>query len=351
MKILLCEAAADGHRRIYMENLAALPFEVFCIGPENVGVPADHYIPWDAEDKLREPKNYKKWCALIAKCVKEHGIDLVHLLDGDTVMRHMGRRLAFGKARLVITYHHFFGGLLRRISYRLMTRRATAVAHTESIVKNLKAAGVRRVKCIPYPSFEFEKTASADPKTCRAFFGIPDDTPVIGIVGALTAYKNILPFLSAMQGCTANFRILICGAESSVSAEQIEEAISPYRARVHTLLRRLTDEEYRAGIVASDIIFSLYGPEFDGASGPLIDGVCAKKMILASSHGSLGELARGSHLGYTADATSPADMQAAAERAIADCRSFSYDGAANTYRESLDPRLFAKAYQSLYESL
>lgn len=353
MRVLLSERNLDGHRKTYMKWLVTADegAEYFCLTPENIGMDAEHYIPLETVGKDRSFRAYLHWIARMRAAVREKQIDVLHILDGDSIMRYFGIGFAtLGVKRIIITYHHFFPGLARKISYRMMCRgkTRTCVAHTESVRHSLLALGIKRVELCVYPAFNFDRIASLDPLQCRQRLGIPKDVPTIGVVGGMSAYKNIVPFLETMQNCQADFRLLICGKESDVSAEVIQRATASYADKVTLILRHMSDEEYQQAIVASDIIFCIYSHVFDGASGPLTDGVCARKMILSCRHGSLGQIVTRNHLGVTAECEDRVEILTQAEYAISQARHFQYDEVANRYRACLMPSTFQNTYRGIY---
>ncbi|MBQ7866770.1 MAG: glycosyltransferase family 4 protein [Clostridia bacterium] len=351
-KILFCEKNFSGHRRTYLANLAKLDgFETFVYAPENIGMDAEHFFSYAGSQTLKTAKAYLYWIREIRKIVAEKQIDVVHILDGDSLMRFFGIGFQWlGAKKLVITYHHFFDGKLRQISYRMMSagRNTVCVVHTNSVRQQLCQMGVENIEVCQYPAFDYECFAQRDSVSSREYFSLPSDKPVIGIVGGMTRYKNIIPFLNIMKKCKTPFHLLICGSESDVSKEEIEAAVQPYAENVTMQIRHLSQEEYQSAIVASDIIYSLYGKEFDGASGPLTDGVCAGKMILSCDHGSLGEIVRENELGVIADCDDEEDMLRRTEEALRVGRGFAYTGKASKYAEELKPEVFADRYRIIY---
>lgn len=353
MKLLLCERSLSGHRRNYIQWLSAIQgIDFYFYGPENLGFPPDRFYKFEQTGSMKSFSGYAKWIRQIRRIVKDNRIDSVHIADGDSIMRFFGYGLhSFGKARVIITYHHFFTGTARRISYRMMNagRSHCCVVHTDTLLSEMKKIGVGNVIHCDYPSFDFDLFSAMDPAECRRRFGLADDIPVIGIIGGMTAYKRIIPFLLLMRKCGADFRLLICGRPSDISEQNISEAVAPYKEKVHTLLRPLSDEEYKAAVAASDIIYCLYGREFNGASGPLTDGVCCRRMILSCDHGSLGEITAQNHLGVTADVTDGEDILQKTEAALRQALDFQYDEKAEAYREQLNPEHFLETYKMIYE--
>lgn len=352
MRVLLAERALDGHRKTYMEWLSKIDgAEMFVLAPQNVGVEESHFFRFDSGTAGKSCKAYLGWIFQMRRIVMENQIDVVHILDGDSITRYFGAGFRYiGAKRIVITYHHFFQGYLRKLSYRMMCygKSRTCVGHTDAVCRALKKSGISNVAQCAYPAFEFRSIESKNPSVCKRKFGLSEEVPVIGIVGGMNKYKNIVPFLNTIRDCSASFQLLLCGKVGDVTLEEILQAVEPYKERVKLVLRTLTDEEYQEAIVASDIIYCLYGHDFDGASGPLTDGVCAKKLILSCKHGSLGEIVTQNLLGITAECDDRKDMLEQTELAISSAKKFKYSDTANRYRENLNPGRFIEKYRTIY---
>lgn len=351
-KILLCERDLDGHRESYIKWLASISTdEMYVFAPKNVGVGSDHFILLEDGMKGRQLRCYWQWMKAIRKIVRENQIDIVHFLDGDSIMRFFGLGFDWiGAKRVIITYHHFFEGFTRRISYHMMNRMqsATSVVHTNNVQTELRKAGIKNAVVCQYPAFEFDSISKRELAECKEYYHLSQDIPVIGIVGCISRYKNIVPFLNAMKLCKEQFHLLICGSTDDVSEEEIRDAIAPYAEKTTTIIRHLSEEEYKDAIVASDIIYCIYGHEFNGASGPLTDGVCAEKMILACAHGSLGEIVRQNQLGFVASCDDETAMRNQTERALSQVKTFRYGERATAYRAGLEPSLFQKVSAEIY---
>ena len=353
MKVLLCERCFKGHRRIYMEWLAKTPeIEFYCYAPENIGVEDSHFFRCEESNDLKSLKTYLKWISGIKKIVKEKKIDIVHVLDTDSIMRFFGLGFENGKSvKYIFTYHHFFEGSFRKVSYRMISgkKNRTSVVHTESVRDSLNDYGIKNVELCQYPAFQFERIDAKDAVLCKEKWGVPKNIPTIGIVGGMNRYKNILEFLKVLSECQEEFHLLICGKEGDVTKEQLMEHTKDFSSQVTMDIRRLEEDEYENAIAASDIVFCIYGLEFDGASGPLTDGVCAKKMIIASDHKSLGQIVNDHCLGYTADCTKNSEIKECVEQALKTIGVFRYNEKAKAYRESLTPEGFGKKYKKIYE--
>lgn len=351
-RILLCERSLVGHRKTYLKWLASISdTEMFVYAPKNIGIDSNRFIPMAENLVGRGVVQYWCWIKSIRRIVQENRIDAVHILDGDSIMRFFG--LGFGRIgakHIIITYHHFFEGLSRKLSYHMMNRvkGSVSVVHTENVREKLTKIGVKHVAVCQYPAFEFESIADRDPVACKERYQLHQDIPVIGIIGGMCRYKNIIPFLTAMKKCNSPFHLLICGSASDISEEEILEAVEPYSEKVTAMIRHLSEEEYKDAIVASDIIYCIYGHEFNGASGPLTDGVCAEKMILSCAHGSLGEIVSNNHLGFIAECTDKEQIIGQTNLALQKAKDFLYDEHAQCYRENISVKSFLTTYQKIY---
>lgn len=354
MKVLLVERSMVGHRKTYLENLYNIEgIEFFVFAPENFGVDDKHFYKYGFAENKANFSNYFKWTKKINSIVKKEKIDIVHILDGDSIMRWFGFGLHRNKSsKVLITYHHFFPGFLRKISYKMMCRKGNAcVAHTDSVKESLEAYSLSNVYKCEYPAFDFEKLSSLNKNQCKIDCNVPLETPTIGIVGGLCKYKNILQFLKVLQKLDDDFYVLISGKDSDITVSEIKDVISTYSDKVMLNIKRLTDEEYHKSIAASDIIFCIYGYDFDGASGPLTDGVCAQKMILSCNHGSLGNIVRQNSLGFTAICDDETDILNKTKAALNEVSQYKYNKEANNFRDKLKPAMFKDCYKMIYNDL
>jgi len=354
MKVLLCERNFDGHRKTYLECLSKNEeLDVYVFAPENVGVDQARFFKYNNLLDNKKIKTYIKWIKDINEIVKSNNIDIVHILDGDSIMRFLGLGFSTIRAtRLIITYHHFFSGIYKRLSYKLMCfqNNRTVVVHTNSVKKEMENIGINNVVCCEYPVFNFYNISHKDKKICRKIFGLNENEIVIGIVGGLCNYKRILSFLAILQQCNLKFQLLIAGLPGDIELNDIIEVIKPYKERVKLVIRKLSDEEYEQAIMACDIIYCLYGKEFNGASGPLADGVCCQKIILSCKHGSLGEIVENNELGYCANVDDCNDVLNKTYMAIESAGKFQYSKKALIFMESLKPEYFLKKYYNVYLS-
>ncbi len=350
VRVLLCERSVSGHRMGYMRALTGIKdVHFFVVAPKNPGVLEEDFFCCGSVKQPKSIKAYRTWIKQIKQCVRDWKIDIVHFLDGDSIMRFFG--LGFHGIyanKIVITYHRYFDGLFRRISYACMCRHNIAVCHSEFVRNNLLKIGLKTVTECEYPAFSYVKLNSMNPQECKTALKIPLDVPVMGIVGGISKYKNILPFLHALRKVNSEFHILLAGKLVDIKQCEIEEAIEPYRDHVTWINRVLSDMEYNQSIVASDIIYCIYTKEFNGSSGPLTDAVSAKKMVLASNHGTIAELTEKYQVGYTVDCDNENEIIQCTEKILEKFPGFSYTHFAEEYRKSLNPEVFLEKYGKVY---
>lgn len=353
MKVLLCERVFSGHRKTYLQGLTQISgVEFFSYAPENAGVEQERFFQYNTQVNPKSFIGYYSWIKQIRQIVKQNQIDVVHFLDGDSLMRFFGLGMhSLGTQKVIITFHHFFVGFLRKISYRIMSsgKGHISVVHTRTLQEKFRENHIKNVEHCEYPAFDCIQLEELNTIDCKEKWGLDTTVPVIGIVGGMAEYKNIVPFLKVMQKCRKPFQLLIGGRLVDIEEGAIRTEVKSYDNRTILVLRSLSIEEYREAIMASDIVYCLYGKGFDGASGPLTDGVCGKKMILASNHGSLGQIVMDYHVGITADVDDEADILRVVNTALENAMSFEYDEKAEEYRRRIHIEGFRSTYKAIYE--
>lgn len=352
MKVLICEKSFKGHRKNYFEYLSSIDgIEIFGYGPENIGLDKGHFFKYDGKNNKYNIVLYLKWIGNIRKIVKEYNIELVHILDADTIMYFCGIGFSTIPAKILLTYHHFYDVYYKKMTYHFMLRRAWGVVHTDRIKEEFEEIGINKIYVCNYPAFCYDILQKYNVASEKRRWNIDLSIPTIGIIGALNDYKNINEFLSIIRGSEKQFQVFIFGGICQIDEKELRHNISMLADKAVTYIKRPNDEEYLSAIVASDIIFCIYNKSFDGASGPLTDGVCTNKMILSCNHGSLGKIVSEHHLGYCADSENRLDILNKTEMAVEHLSSFSYDDTANAYKERLMPYHFRETYRHIYLEL
>ena len=343
MKIMYVDTSVYGHHLIYLNNLLRMTLtESFSVLPIQEGnvVGRCYRIP---EPAIRTFSGYRKWIKELKKIALEEHPDIIHFLDGDSIMRYFGWGLSgFRSSKVVITFHHFFSGKLREISIKCMLGQAeVGIFHTEEIAKKVREFGCQKVRCISYPCFfdvPMEKGT-----------GYKNNPPVLLALGGTRYEKGLDLLLEALNSIKVPFKLIIAGGVTDFDEKFVERAIRHYSSNVECNLRGLTDEEVVAYMQRSDVIVLPYRKIFDGASGPMCDGVYLGKAILGPSHGSLGNLIQRHHVGYTFESEDIHDLIRGLNTVLNN--SFVYDETAIKYQESLQSKIFRDSYFKLYEQI
>lgn len=346
MKIMYVDASIDGHHRSYLKALLEAAeeerVEAFAVLPEfEKTVNGKCYsIP---KSKIRTFSGYWMWMKQLKKIAEDEKPDILHLLDGDSIMRYFGWGFSgFRQCKTVITFHHLFSGRLRTISMKNMLRQMdVGVFHTEEIASKVKGDGCKNVFCIPYPCFLNTSLKEED--------GYKNHPPVLLALGGTRYDKGLDVLLEALKFVTMSFQLTIAGREEDFDRQFIEEKTRTYVDSVNLKLDFLTEEEVLEQLQCSDIIVLPYRRIFDGASGPMCEGVYLGKTIVGPNHGSLGRLILQYHVGYTFASEDAVELGKCLNKALN--QPFVYDETAKGYQESLRPEFFKRSYMELYKRL
>lgn len=343
MKVMYVDTSVYGHHLIYLNNLLQIsPSESFAVLPVKEGNVAGRCRKI-SEPTIRTFSGYRKWIKELIKIAVEEEPDIIHFLDGDSIMRYFGWGLSrFRSSKVVITFHHFFPGKLREISMKCMLGQArTGVFHTEEIIKKVRKFGCQNVRCISYPCF---LNISIEKGT-----GYKNNPPVLLALGGTRYEKGLDLLLEALNSIKLPFRLIIAGGVTDFDEKFVERAVQSYRSNVECNLSGLKDEEVVAYMQHADVIVLPYRKIFDGASGPMCDGVYLGKAILGPNHGSLGDLIQKHHVGYSFESEDVDDLIKGLNRILS--TSFVYDEVAAEYQKSLRPEIFRNSYLTLYEQI
>lgn len=355
MKTLYVDAILDGHHIAYMSALANYNSlkESCIIVPEKVEACdcKQYYYPKFTIEKGF--LHYLKWLLYVRKIAKQENADIIHFLYGDLFYKYLGVGLKiFKKYKTVITFHQFRregikGGIKDIIFKKIMNSIDYGVVHTELLLNDIKKLGIENIEHIEYP--KFDNCANISKQAALNHFKIPNNTLVLGFIGIIYDYKGLDLLLEALKDVHEPFHLLISGKPYSFDSAYIIEHSKIYKDKVTMLLKYLSDEELSMSFHACDILMLPYKKSFDGASGPLCEGVWLKKTIIGSNHGSLGYLIKKNNLGITFETENVNDLT----RAISDALNakFKWNEDAEKYRLSLTPERFLKDYQMLYENL
>ena len=352
MKILAIDTAIDGHHIAYLNEIVeGCECEFTIVLPEKTNAFLDNrvllYSPVDLVHK--DFRSYIKWMRELSEIAKKEKPDIVHFLYGDVFYKYFGLGLGFfDDLPLLITLHWIRPGILQHISLKNFCKKADrVVVHSEYLLHELQKMSINNGVHIEYP--QFKRPAEVTISEAKKYWDLSSDIPVILSLGNTRFDKGIDILIEALNKVNCNFQLLIAGKAENFDEKYISEHTSKFAIKPSVNLRYLSDEEVDLAIVASDIVALPYRYSFNGASGPLGEGVWHKKCIIGSNHGNLGAEINNNDLGYTFKTEDPDSLAQVLDRALT--QSFIIDEKYMTYRSRLDPALFVKEYKKLYNEL
>lgn len=342
MKILFVDDMLWGHHVPYLKALADSNFyESIVLIPEKVpGLASEQIVYEKLSFDTKKVLDYIECMRFIENQAQEKKVDIIHFLNGDKIMRYFG----FGMGRLsrnwevVITFHHFFSGLLRKVSYQLMSAHRMVVVHTDCFYTKMKHYHICNVNQIEYPSFLGKEKLNIE----------HSKIPMIGMYGATRYEKGLDILLEALKKVKADFRLRIAGMEGDFPQPEIEKMCASFKDKVFLDMRFLTEEELENYWNHTDLVVLPYRINFDGASGQLTEGVSRGLPIIGPNHGSLGNIIQKNHLGKVFQTENADDLAKVIEEILES--GFSYDNVAREYQKHMSPDRFCEEYYVLYGS-
>lgn len=293
------------------------------------------YLPHEDIAGLK-PFAYLRFVKRVKKLVQKEKPDVVHFLDGNPLVNYMGLGLGFlKKYKTVITYHLYFGGKRKELGHKRLAKLSHSVVHTKELATFFTRFG--DVTHIEYPNFLMcESNAQGRKGNILA-------------LGQTRYEKGLDLLLEALKGVKEEFTLTVAGAVGAFDEAYIKEHTKEYADKVDYKLRYLSEEEVHEVLQTCSVVALPYRKSFDGASGPLTEGVGYRKCIVCPNGGSIGEIVKEHHLGYTFEGENVPSLQTALEQALAS--SFTYDEKAEAYRTFLSPERFRHEYADLYKRL
>lgn len=343
MKIMYVDASTDGHHLTYLNYLLqAASSSSFAVIPKD-GEKVRGRVREISIQGIRSLGDYGDWMKKLRTIAKEEKPDIIHFLDGDTMMRNFGRELSrFKDSGIVITFHHLFEGKARELSMKRMLKYAdSGVFHTEEIRRRIEKLGCGNTECVPYPCF-LDVPMGESGK-------YQNNPPVLLALGGTRYDKGLDILLEALQQTEKQFRLVIAGKPEDFDEEFIQQRTESYRDNVKYCLHFLSDEEVRGFLMEADIIVLPYRKIFDGASGPMCEGIYLGKTIVGPDHGSLGKIIRQSHTGYVFESENVDKLASCLNYALH--HPCFYDLEARKAQQELRPELFTERYMRIYEKV
>lgn len=348
MKVLLVDTKTTGHHIPYAKSLE-----------EHIEYEAIYFLPnivSDIKNKQIIMKNkpesilgYLRWIYEIYKVAKTEGVNVIHFLYGDILYRYFGIGLGIlKKFKVIVTFHQIRRSKLRDLSRKLIFNKIDyGVVHTQSLKTTLINENINNVKQIEYP--QLVNIPKVNQKDAQKFFGIEDETIVIGSIGGTRYDKGLDLLLEALKLVDREFKLLIAGRAESFSEQFIKDKTVTYKNKVISYIKFLNEDELSLSLNAVDIIVLPYRYIFDGASGPLSEGIWLRKAIIGPNHGSLGEIIRTNNLGLTFESENINDLATIITTMI-DNR-YVWNEVSEEYRKKISVENFRSKYHKLYLNL
>lgn len=348
MRILLIETKITGHHLPYAQKLGEIEkCEIkYLISEKCDDIDKDQIIMKNQPNSFRE---YLLWLKEIKEVAINNNIDVIHFLYGDILYRFFGLGLyKLKKFKVLATFHQIRRSVLRDFSRKLIFNKIDCgIVHTNAIKELLNRLDIKNVKHIEYP--QFSELPIKDKIEARKFFGIEGENIVIGAIGGTRTDKGLDLLLESLKYVDRKFNLLIAGKEQDFTENFIEEKTREYREKVTKYIKFLDDNELNLALNAVDIIVLPYRKCFDGASGPLAEGVWIRKTIIGPNHGSLGEIITSNCLGYTFESENVENLTKVIINSI-DNR-YEWTEKAEKYRDKLNVRTFKYEYENIYNNL
>ena len=313
---------------------------------ESSQIPGIHHIISEARFGTKNICEHLQWMKNVKKIYKQVQPDVIHFVWGDSFYCMMGIGFLWLKGKnAIITFHQVRKSWLHKLSIKIYSKLfKTLVVHTDSLLVELKNLGIRNIRKIEYPNFR--KIDVIDKKIAKKKLGIETDAPVLLSIGGTRKDKGLDLLLLALQEVNAPFFLLVAGAEQNIKRGEIKEKSKSYERQTKVIMKYLSNDELNLCYSAADIIVLPYRFEFDGASGPLAEGVGYGKVIVGSNHGSLGRLIRDHHIGRCFKTEDVGDMKKVIEEVL--LTPIQYDNMAQKYQEELNVEYFMRQYEKIY---
>lgn len=349
LKILFVDISLRGHRIPYIKALAERNSTSVALLPEiNDCIPCKQIVMQSGYDKKRNFGAYIKWIAEIRRLCKEENIDLVHFLCGDVLYRFFGIGLGSIACPIIVTYHHMQFSRVRNVSIkRIFKHSHKGIVHTEHLLQRLKRIGIENAQTINYPIFSSDLLINKN--DAKNEFGLPQNIYSLVALGGTQRYKGLDILLEALKMVKYPFQLLIAGRAVDFDEDYIKEHTKDYAESVTYILRRVSDAEFSAAAAAADIVVLPYRFEFDGASGPMIEGIWNRKFIIGAEHGSMGNIIRTYNLGRTFKTEDSEDLAKVLDAVLSS--KIEWSDEAENYRKTLTAEEFLDRYSSLYETI
>ncbi len=231
----------------------------------------------------------------LAKIIKENGINIVHARSRAPAWSAYWAAQKTG-AVFLTTYHGTYGlgwfGI-KKLYNRVMTYGKLVIAISEHIKKHIMSEykvpedKIRLIhRCVNLDNFNPEKVTQERIIKAVADFNIPEDRPVISLIGRVTPWKGQALLLEALSKIrNQDFCCLIVGSDQGRTAysDKLKELVKTYHLEDKV---QFIDHSFDipALLMISDVVLSTaLEPEAFGRAA--IEGQAMGKIVIASNIG------------------------------------------------------------------
>jgi glycosyltransferase involved in cell wall biosynthesis len=230
------------------------------------------------------------------------------------------------------------------------------VVQTEALACEWRnEVGEAAVRCIPVVTDD-QPVAAGDPHECRRLLSLPDDKPIIAVIGCMAPQKGYIELLRAVQGTEKRFRILLIGDTPGWVTPNPDEVAEECGWADHTIFRNrfVPDSIWPTLFGAIDAVALLYR-EANASSGILSFCHQYGVPVVATRFGEIGSKVHAENLGATADPANPQEVLAAIDQVLSRKRRRTSErrasGAAHKTGSELSWAEVAAAHLRLYEEV
>jgi glycosyltransferase involved in cell wall biosynthesis len=328
-----------------------------------INLPSMHRMPslWN------DYRSYKQLCAI----VKEINPDVVH--THGTKPGLLGR-LAANKWKVPIIIHTYHGHIFHSYFNKLISSGIVLIEKYlakksnyiiaisnflySEIIDKYKIATAEKVIMIPLglDLSAFAKDAEQKRIQFRNQYHIAENEFAIGIVGRITAVKNMTMFIDVIERLKADKRIKFLiigdGDEKQKLIEALDEYKIPYttnenNSRTHVIFTSWLLEMDKV-MLGLDILCLTSLNE--GTPVSIIEAMAAQKPIVATNAGSVSEIVKHDENGLVAENNNVDTFVTAIERLIASpemCKKMGINGQALVY-SLFDPKMASQKIAQVY---
>lgn len=341
MKVLYCDIVLDGHHKSYLKTLSDHQEKCITVIPQK-------------EEGIRNQmivhyKDYYTYTRRLLALMADTKCDSIHFVYGDCFLRQLFKQPKdFREKIIIMTLHHIEMSFFRKKVYQYWFKRITVgIVHTAYMKDQLNAIGIKNVVHIEYPKQSVVMTLSHS--QIKKHLGLPDGVPILGCLGGTRSDKGLDILLDVLSKIASPFHLVIAGKEEDITKDMITKKIVSYHDQVTLDLSFLSDDLFNQYLNAVDFIVLPYRKVFNGASGPLTEGVWLRKTIIGPNHHSLGDIIIKNQLGYTFEAENHKSLEHVLEKALTE--KWLWHEKAEKYRDTLNVEHFIEEHHKLYETL